>query len=585
MGPDELRQVLDSLRRFGGEPSDVGVKTAGRDLPRTTVETLSAFANSDGGVLILGVDEEEGFRPVDLSDPVKLRNDLVSAASDQLTPPLRLAVDLVDVDGHVLVVAEVDPLPSEERPCYVTSKGISGAFVRVGDGDRRMTQTEIGMAIANRGQPVHDAEPVLRATVEDLDRTAVLRSLERIRASSQALRAVDDATALRRMRVLVPDPDGRVVPSLAGLLTFGTFPQEHFPQLTISVVVLPAASGALAEEGLPRFVDNPVIRGSIPELVSETVAALRRHLRVRGFVDGDGRREQLDLPVEAIREAVVNAVLHRDYSPVSRGTQIQVELHPDRLLVRSPGSLFGPVTVEDLGAEGVSSSRNAFLAQLLADTYLPRSERLVAENRASGIPAMIRDLRSSGLPRPRFRNLPSRFEVELSNSELLDPATREWIRARGGPGLTDVHRIALALMRHGNDVTNAHLREYGADRLQATEVLRDLVALGLAERHGGRRYARYALAPDAVGAALQQGLLTDDPGSDPKAGPAESVRAVLRHRGSATAAELTTATGWSRSAVLAVLRDLVGAGHVVTEGAPRSPRRRYRWIDPGRTTP
>lgn len=252
MGPDELRQVLDPLRRFGREPSDVDIRTAGRDLPRTAVETLSAFANSDGGLLILGVDEEAGVGPVDLADPVTVRNDLVSAASDQLTPPLRLAVDLVDVDGHVLVVAEVDPLPSEDRPCYVTSTGISWAFVRVGDGDRRMTQTEIGMAIANRGRPVHDAEPVPRATVEDLDRTAVQRSLERIRASSQALRSVDDSTALRRMRVLVQGPAGRVV--------------------------LPTASGARAE-GLPRFEDNPVIRGPIPELVSETVAAPGRHLR------------------------------------------------------------------------------------------------------------------------------------------------------------------------------------------------------------------------------------------------------------------------------------------------------------------
>jgi ATP-dependent DNA helicase RecG len=474
-----VREVLGRLRQFGGEPADVEVKAAVGGLPKSVVETVSAFSNTNGGLIVLGVDENTGFTPVRLPDPAKLRNDLVSAATDQLEPPIRPSDELVEVDGAVLVVAKIDPLPFDQRPCYVKSRGIAtGSFVRTGDGDRRMTQAEIGLAIANRGQPRYDVEPVPEAGLEDLDGAALVRTLARVRETSRSLRDVDDETVLQRIRVLVPHENGKIVPSVAGVLTFGVFPQQFFPQLTVSLVVIP---GVESHEGdAPRFEDNPVIRGAIPDLVAETVSVLRRHMSVRSYVNGAGRREQPDYPLEAVREVIVNAVLHRDYSHVTRGTQIQVELHPDRLVVRSPGSLYGPVRVEDLGTEGVSSSRNGYLANLLADTYLPRSDRLVAENRASGIPAMIRELRRSGLGRPIFRNLPSRFEVEFRRSPEFRSPVIKW--ANPPASIRDV--VATELRRKGR-ATAAHLVTVaGRSRATVLMALRALIADGVVEAEG-----------------------------------------------------------------------------------------------------
>ncbi|MGH3778169.1 MAG: ATP-binding protein [Pseudonocardiaceae bacterium] len=456
------------------EPAEVEVKAAVGGLPKSVVETVSAFSNTNGGLIVLGVDEKAGFTPVRLPDPAKLRDDLVSAVSDQLVPPVRPSVELVEVDGAVLVVAEIVAMPSGQRPCYVASRGIAtGSFVRVGDGDRRMTQEEIGLAIANRGQPRYDVEPVPEARLTDLDGATLARTLERVRDTSRSLRDVNDETALRRIRVLVSDEDGQTVPSVAGILTFGVFPQQFFPQLTISVVVFPSVAAVGTDA--PRFEDNPVIRGAIPDLVAETVVALRRHMSVRSYVNGAGRREQPDYPLEAVREAIVNAVLHRDYSNVTRGTQIQVELHPDRLVVRSPGSLYGLVRVEELGTEGVSSSRNAFLASLLSDTYLPRSDRLVAENRASGIPAMIRELRRSGLGRPIFRNLPSRFEVEFSRSPVI-----EW----ADPPSSTKDIVATELRRRGRATAVQLVTVAGRSRAAVLSALRALIADGVVEAQG-----------------------------------------------------------------------------------------------------
>lgn len=567
MDTSNLASLIDRLRKVGGEVSDVEVKSAQGGLPKTVKETLSAFANTNGGWLLLGLDEQSGFSPVALTNPTKLRDDLASAASSCVVPPLRIATDIIEVEGHSLVVAEVDPLTSDQRPCYVESRGIAnGSYVRVGDGDRRMTQAEIGLAIANRGQPRYDLEPVPQAGLADLDRPALARTLERVRQTSRAFRDVDESTALERLHVLVRDEHSNLVPSLGGLLTFGVYPQQHFPQLTVSVVVY---SG---EETGPRFADNPVIRGPIPELVAETIAVLRRHMRVRSYVSAAGRHERLDYPLEAVREAVVNAVLHRDYSPVTRGTQVQVELHPDRLLIRSPGGLFGPVVLEDLGAEGVTSSRNSFLAAMLSDAYVPGSDRLVAENKASGIPAMIKELRRSGMTRPVFSNFANRFEVEFNRSELLDQATRRWLNDLHEPGLGQLHELALATMFHGQSVGNATLREFGASPATATAVLRDLVTRRLAVRTGGRRYATYSL-DTPVQVPEQHSLFPEVE----ELVSADLVAEAMQELKVARTRELIEATGYSRPTVLVRLEELIEAGLVRAEGAPNSPKRRYLW--------
>lgn len=135
----------------------------------------------------------------------------------------------------------------------------------------------------------------------------------------------------------------------------------------------------------------------------------------------------------------------------------------------------GPVRIQDLGTEGVSSSRNAFLASLLTDTYLPHSDRLVAENRASGIPAMIRELRRSGLGRPDFRNLPSRFEVEFGSDQVI-----EW----ADPMRSTRDVIATELRRTGR-ATAAHLVTVaGRSRAAVLKALRGLIADGAVEAEG-----------------------------------------------------------------------------------------------------
>jgi ATP-dependent DNA helicase RecG len=192
-------------------------------------------------------------------------------------------------------------------------------------------------------------------------------------------------------------------------------------------VVFPSHDRGVVPEGGPRFIDNRSLNGPVPLIVADTVDAITRNMRIAGTVAGVGREDVYEYPVEALREAVVNALMHRDYAPVARGTQVQVEMFPDRLLVRNPGGLFGPVSEGELGAEGVSSSRNPVLSALLQEVQLPDSDRVICENRGTGIPTMLEQLRRSGTASVRFSNAIGHFttvftRVERNVDAVLRPA-------------------------------------------------------------------------------------------------------------------------------------------------------------------
>ena len=463
--------------------------------------------------------------------------------------------------------------------------------MRGGDGDRRMTEYEIALLHANRGQPADDREAVRDARLGDLSPEAIRRLLARLREREpSAFAGLSDEHALRRIGVLVEDTgpgDGALVPSLAGLLALGQYPQQFFPQLNVTFIVVPATSKATIPVDGPRFLDNRTVSGSIPTMVTETVSAIVRNMATRAFVTGVGRQDTYEYPVEALREAVTNALMHRDYSPYARGTQVQVEMYSDRLVVRSPGGLFGTVTEDDLGSEGVSSSRNAVLARLLQDVTLPGTDQVVCENRGTGIPAMIQALRRAGLSTPRFDDALTRFRVTIPKHALLDADTLNWLAGLQQDDLTDAQRTALALMREGRQVTNATLRQLGLERTEATTALTGLVARGLAITLGGRRYAQYSLAvppggPSQLALQIPAEEHTPSPAPGPDVVPAgrrdrtREIDQLFDTGQTLTVSDVIAATGLKNAMAARYLARLIHEHRIVATAPPRSRNRAYR---------
>lgn len=490
-----VRTQVDRLRRLGSEPTKIEAKAAVGGLPRTTGETLSAFQNGTGGVLLLGLSEAHGFTPARGFRATAVRDALAGLCHEEMEPPIRADVEIVPFEDGQVVHLEVPPLDPLLRPSHIRRKGpYDGSYIRSGDGDRHLTSYEVTQLLSNRTQPVDDRELVVDARMADLDVESIAAFLRRLRQSpNRAFRDVTDEVALTRAGVVGATDSGAVHPTLAGLLCFGTYPQQFLPQLFASFVALPGMTlGETMRDGT-RFLDNVTCDGTIPEMLNGVIAAARRNMRTAAVIRGAGREDRYDYPIDVIRELVVNALLHRDYSPGARGAHVQVELYPDRLVVKSPGGLFGDVVPSQLGVEEVSSTRNATLARILAD--LPQADGMpVSESRGSGLAHVVHRLRRAGMSPPTFDVTPGHVHVTVPQHALLDPDTVAWISELGAPELTDGQHIALALMRATGSVSNELLRAWGVESHAATAALRGLVHHGLALKTGGRRYATYELS-------------------------------------------------------------------------------------------
>jgi ATP-dependent DNA helicase RecG len=295
-----------------------------------------------------------------------------------------------------------------------------GSYVRIGESDRRLTSEEVQQVVADRGQPQFDHEVILEANQADLAENAVAAYVHRTRVTNPRIFVDEpDDVVLRMTKVLARGSDGKEHPTLAGLLSMGRYPQQFFPQLNLTFVHYPTPSGEAGRDGV-RFLDNARLDGPIPEMAAEALNVIRRNMTRRAFITGEGRRDMWEYPPEALREAVVNALVHRDLSPGSRGIQVQIEMYPDRLRIMNPGGLFGGLDIDRLGEEGRSSARNGLLMKLLEDVPVPNDDRTVCENRGSGIRAMLAALRQAGMGPPRFKDSTTAFEVVLPNHTLLD---------------------------------------------------------------------------------------------------------------------------------------------------------------------
>ncbi len=580
-------ELVASMRAAGADFHFVELKAAAGGLPSSVVETLSAFSNGGGGTLLLGLDEASGFRPVlPEFDALRMRDALAGACADKMDPPLRLDIEIEELEGAAILRVDVPELDPLAKPCFVKARGAyQGSYIRGGDGDRRLTHYEITQLLANRTQPRWDQQVLEAATVADLDDGLVRSLLETSRRRSpRAFQNRDDVDALMLLGAVARDESGAARPTLAGLLSLGIYPQQFFPQLFISFVALPGVRlGQLDPDGA-RLLDNQTITGPVPTMVTDAVAALIRNMRKAAIIKGLGREDRYDYPLDVIRELVVNALMHRDYSPEGCATQIQIELFIDRLVIKSPGGLYGAVTVDMLGSDDqVSTSRNRTLAALLADLPLPGSRgETICENRGSGIPQVMESLRQVGMSPPTFDAAPGSMKVTVPQHALLAPDTIEWIGSLRQPGLTDSQHLALAMMRMTGRATNPMLQAWGIDSASAGQALRDLVSRGLATISGGRRYASYRLSGSALPGPLPF-VLGGSKGAPTGVGVGVGAQrdAIVQaiRAGHSTPRALADALGVNYRTVARRLAELTKDGVVARTQPPRSRNQSYRLIE------
>jgi len=404
MQESELHDLVFEIHRQKTEKQTIELKSAAKGFPKI-FDTLSSFANQDtGGIIIFGIGDKPDYAVLGVYDPEDVQKKVMEAC-EQMEPPIRAVLTVCEIDGKFVVSAEIPGIEYSQRPVFYRGVGkIKGSYVRVGDADIPMTPFEVYSYEAFRKRIHEDLRPVSQAKVSLFNQEILKKYLLTVKAARENLAKMTDDEILELMGVT---QDSK--PTLAGVMAFSPYPQSYFPQLCITAVVVPGTE--IGDQGLDgeRFIDNKRITGTIAEMVEEAVDFVRKNSRTKTIVGSDGQRhDRTEFPMTAVREAILNALVHRDYSVYTESIPVSLEMYRDRMVIKSSGGLFGTMPIELLGKVR-PETRNVALANILE--FLG-----VTENRYSGIPTMRRECQSAGLPDPKFEVRHGEFIVTFRNN-------------------------------------------------------------------------------------------------------------------------------------------------------------------------
>lgn len=410
MTPEEFKDKLKFIQEIKCETKEIELKKAAQGCPKRLYDTLSSFSNqNEGGVIYFGIDEENDYSLDGVYDAQDLQKK-INEQCLQMEPVVRPVLTVLSMDGKNFVAAEIPGIEISERPCYYRGQGrLKGAYCRIGDSDEPMTEYEVYSYEAYRKKYQDDIRTVARADAKDLDHNKLTDYLLRIKLDKPNLSLMDDEKIKELMSITE-----KGVPTLMTCLLFSPYPQAYFPQLCIIAVLVPGRKiGELGADG-ERFIDNKRIEGTIPQMLDLALSFVKNNSKQSTVIDNNTglRRDIEEYPLIAVREIILNALEHRDYSQHTEGMPIQLLMFEDRLEVHSPGGLYGRLTVDKLG-KMQPDTRNPVLASALEILK-------VTENRYSGIPTICSIYEKEGLPAPEFRSERGTFIVTLYKKGVKD---------------------------------------------------------------------------------------------------------------------------------------------------------------------
>lgn len=387
------------------------------------MKTLVAFANTAGGILLVGV--EDTTRDVlGIENPLELEERLANLISDRISPRLVPEIEVVSWRGNTLIAVEVHP--SADRPHYLAQEGLeAGTYVRVGSTNRLADRPMIESMRRFRLPGSYDEQPMPELSSEEIDFRAASESFGPIRP----LKRQD----LETLRILTRH-QGKRVPTVGGILLFGVNRQRYFPDAWIQ-------AGRFGGIDKAKILDSREIRDHLPQAIEAAVAFVSKHM-LRGMEIGSVRRiDNWTLPPAAVREAIINAVAHADY--MQQGSPIRLSIFEDRLEVESPGLLPFGLTLEDL-RHGISKLRNRVIGRVFHELGL-------IEQWGSGVQRILATCRESGLREPQFEEIATRFRVTLyfdrtarPTSDPKDEMILDLLKAAEHDGLS-TQQIATAI--------------------------------------------------------------------------------------------------------------------------------------------
>ena len=598
--PDLTLDALLHILNLTGEQGQIECKESLWQLPEGLWETVVAFANTAGGVILLGIAERRGrFEITGIVDAARQQHDLVAGLHDRLNIPLAaypepLIVHVGDEERVVLSLYVPEALPYQ-KPIYLRRQGLDrGCYKRVGGADARCTEDDLARFFQDRALISPDMTPVPLARRDELDPVqirAFRQLLTTQNPTSRVLAYADDDLLQAYGALIRPQEGSEFIPTVAGVLLFGTpeLIRRCFPAFQIDWIEIEGTEWVPTplERGAGRSFQGPLL-----EVAREVLRLLRQELPER-FALAPGEAQRLADPLHvALREALHNALMHQDYR-IHRPTQFR--RFADRLEIENPGaSLKDP---DRLGEPG-SELRNPRIAHMFYDIGW-------VERKGTGIRAIQQAMEQLGLTPPAFESDPQEraFRVIFYRHHFMDQADLTWLDGLRAFGLSTEEQKALVYARKTGRIDNAAYRGLNrADTLAASRALTRLESLGLLARSAQRRGpgVYYTLSATDQAVVAPQSTAQSTPQTTAQ-GLSPDIQALLRavtegqrlsqeqmgtlivglcaerpRKARELARLLRRSVGYLREAYLS---RLVASGQLQLNGAPNDPRVTYRATD------
>ena len=372
--------------------------------PKALAIPIIAFANADGGTVAIGIsDKTRRIEGVDYD--IQKLNELLRVPFDFCIPTVKVEIEKVQCidfkgkENHVLLM-HIEP------SMEVHANQADEVFMRVGDKSKKLTFEERTQLMYDKGERFFEDKPVPEADIEDIDVPFVEKYIAQIGYSKTAMEY------LKENKGFIKEKNGKVQISSAAILLFGKNPQLYFPRARVRFIRYEGTEERVGAQ--MNVIKDVIFEGNILKMITDAVAYLDTQIKEKTYLGEDGLFvTEEEYPKFVRQEIIVNAVTHRDYS--IRGTDIQIKMFDNRIVVESPGKLPGLVKTDNI--RHTHFSRNPKIAEFL------KAYSFVKEY-GEGVDRMCKELEAVGLQDPEYRLNAFMLQTTIRNSALIDKKPR-----------------------------------------------------------------------------------------------------------------------------------------------------------------
>ncbi|MEK6856963.1 MAG: ATP-binding protein, partial [Nanoarchaeota archaeon] len=376
------------------ESETIELKKSTSELKEAIISITAILNKHNKGQLYFGVKNEGTIVGQDVSE--RTLREISKAISDHIEPKIYPKINKIILDGKNCVFVDFE---GSENPYYAHGR----AYTRVSDEDKQLSSKEIENLILKKNSDKlrWDNKICKEASLNEVDYQTVKRFIEMVKKAGRiAIEKDDEELILRKLELLTNSGLTN-----AGELLFGKNPNSFFKNVTFRC-------GRFKDSVKSKFIDLKDFEGNLFTVLEKAVSFCREHLELRAQIKGLYREEKLEIPVDALREAIINALIHRDYLD---NCEVYIKIYDDELVIANPGKLPEELSIEKLYKEHESKPKNLLLAMTFYYAGL-------IDKWGRGISNMIRLLKEEKLPLPKFEQSGGSFRIKFKRVKKI---TRE----------------------------------------------------------------------------------------------------------------------------------------------------------------